>query len=49
MRVVARIEGVDGSKPETIKIGTPLQVEFLHRGEGVNLTPFWHSDLHSLH
>ena len=33
-RVVARIEGVDGSKPETIKIGTPLRVEFLHRGEG---------------
>ena len=33
VRVVARIEGMDGSKPETIKIGTPLQVEFLHRGE----------------
>jgi hypothetical protein len=40
MRVVARIEGVDGSKPETIKIGIPLQVEFLHRGEGQNLTTF---------
>jgi uncharacterized OB-fold protein len=40
VRVVARIEGVDGSKPETIKIGTPLQVEFLHRGEGVNSTTF---------
>ena len=39
-RVVARIEGVDGSKPETIKIGTPLQVEFLHRGEGANSTTF---------
>ena len=39
-RVVARIEGVDGSKPETIKIGAPLQVEFLHRGEGDNLTTF---------
>jgi len=39
-RVVARIEGVDGSKPETIKIGTPLQVGFLHRGEGENLTTF---------
>ena len=36
-RAVARIEGVDGSKPETIKIGAPLQVEFLHRGEGDNL------------
>jgi uncharacterized OB-fold protein len=33
VRVVARIEGMDGSKPETIKIGTPVQVEFLHRGE----------------
>jgi len=32
VRVVARIEGVDGSKPETIKIGTPVEVEFLHRG-----------------
>ena len=39
-RVVARIEGVDGSKPETITIGTPLQVEFLHRGEGENATIF---------
>lgn len=39
-RVVARIEGVDGSKPETIQIGTPLQVEFLHRGEGANSTTF---------
>jgi uncharacterized OB-fold protein len=39
-RVVARIEGVDGNKPETIKIGAPLQVEFLHRGEGDNLTTF---------
>ena len=39
-RVVARIEGVDGSKPETIKIGTPLKVEFLRRGEGKNLTTF---------
>jgi len=33
----ARIEGVDASKPETIKIGIPLTVEFLHRGEGENL------------
>ncbi len=40
VRVVARIEGVDGSKPETITIGTPLQVEFLHRGEGENSTTF---------
>jgi uncharacterized OB-fold protein len=32
--VVARIEGVDASRPETIKIGMPVTVEFLHHGEG---------------
>ena len=31
-RVVARIEGVDARNPETIRIGTPLKVKFLHRG-----------------
>lgn len=40
VKVVARIEGVDGSKPETIRIGTPLKVEFLHRSEGENSTTF---------
>ena len=40
VKVVARIEGVDGSKPETIEIGTPLKVEFLHRAEGRNPTTF---------
>jgi uncharacterized OB-fold protein len=40
VRVVARIEGVDGTKPETISIGTALQIEFLHRGEGANVTTF---------
>lgn len=39
-RVVGRIEGVDGSKPETIKIGTPVKAEFLHRGEGENAMTF---------
>ena len=39
-RVDARIEGVDGNKPEAIKIGTPLTVKFLHRGEGENLRTF---------
>ncbi len=34
VRIDGRIEGVDGTKPETIKIGMPLKVEFLHRGEG---------------
>ena len=33
-RVVARIEGVDAGNPDTIKVGTPLEVEFLRRGEG---------------
>jgi uncharacterized OB-fold protein len=33
-RVDARIEGIDGSHPEAIKIGLPVVVKFLHRGEG---------------
>jgi len=37
VRVDARIAGIDGTKPEAIKIGTPLTVEFLHRGEGEDL------------
>ena len=40
VRVVARIEGVDGNKPEAIKIGTPLKAEFLQRGEGEKSTTF---------
>jgi uncharacterized OB-fold protein len=40
VRVVARIEGVDGNKPETIKIGVPVKVEFLHRGEGESAMTF---------
>ena len=40
VKIDARIEGVDASKPETIEIGTPLTVEFLHRGEGENMTTF---------
>jgi len=40
VRVVARIEGVNTNKPETIKVGTPLTVQFLHRGEGENLKTF---------
>lgn len=39
-RVVARIEGVDGTKPETIRIGTPVKVEFLHRGEAEDSMTF---------
>ena len=39
-RVVARIEGVDALHPENIRIGTPLEVKFLHRhtGETPNTT-----------
>lgn len=33
-RVDARIEGIDANKPEDIKVGMPLRVKFLHRGEG---------------
>ena len=40
VRVVARIEGMDGTKPETIRIGTPLEAEFLHRDGGENATTF---------
>lgn len=32
--ISARILGVDGKKPETIKVGTPVQMEILERGEG---------------
>ena len=39
-RVDARIEDVVASKPETIKVGMPLTVKFLHRGEGENLRTF---------
>ena len=40
VRVVARIEGIDTTKPETIKIGTTLTAHFLHRGEGENQSTF---------
>ena len=34
-RVDARIEGVEPSKPGNIKVGTPMTVKFLHRGESI--------------
>lgn len=34
VRVVARIQGVDARRPESIRIGMPLSARFLHRGEG---------------
>ena len=39
-RVDARIEGVDTTNPESIKVGMPLTVKFLHTGEGEDLTTF---------
>ena len=39
-KISARITGVDIKKPETIKIGTPLEVDFLERGEGENKKTF---------
>ena len=40
VRIDARIEGVDANKPEAIRVGMPVTVEFLHRGEGENLQTF---------
>ncbi|MBI4304375.1 MAG: Zn-ribbon domain-containing OB-fold protein [Chloroflexi bacterium] len=39
-KVDARIEGLDGTKPETIKVGTPMAVQYLHRGEGENMKTY---------
>lgn len=33
-KVSGRIQGLDPKKPENIKVGTPLTVEFLEQGEG---------------
>ena len=40
VRIDARIEGVDTTKPEEIKVGTPLTVKYLHRGEGENMITY---------
>ena len=40
VRIDARIEGVDVKNPENIKVGTPLTVNYLHRGEGENMKTF---------
>lgn len=34
VQISARITGVDPARPETIRVGQPLQVEFLPVGEG---------------
>jgi uncharacterized OB-fold protein len=40
VRMVARIEGVDPRNPESIKVGTPMKVKFLHRGSDENTRTF---------
>lgn len=40
VKIDARITGVDANKPEAIKIGTPLRVEFLHMGEADKMDTF---------
>ncbi len=40
VRVVARIEEVNTREPESIQVGMPLTVRFLHRGEGENRRTF---------
>lgn len=40
VRVVARIEEVDTTRPENIKVGMPVTAKFLHRGEGGNVKTF---------
>ena len=39
-KISARILGVDVKNPAAIKIGTPLEVDFLERGEGENKKTF---------
>lgn len=40
VKIDARIEGVNASKPESIKLGMPLIVQFLHRSEGEKMQTF---------
>ncbi len=35
VKAVARIIGVDGKKPEQIKVGAPLKAKFLQKGAGL--------------
>ena len=34
VKISAQVLGMDASKPEEVKIGTPLEAEFVERGEG---------------
>ena len=40
LRISARILGVDVKNPSAIKIGTPLEIDFLERSEGENKKTF---------
>lgn len=40
VKISAQVMGMDASKPEEVKIGTPLQVEFVERGEGESKRTF---------
>ncbi len=40
IRVDARIEGVDPSRPENIKVGMPVSARFLHRGADENIKTY---------
>ncbi len=40
LAISAQILGLDATKPEEIKIGTPLKAEFVERGEGEEKTTF---------
>ena len=40
LSISAQILGLDATKPEQIKIGTPLKVEFVERGKGEEAETF---------
>ncbi len=40
VKISAQILGMDAGKPEEVKIGTPLQAEFVERGEGESKKTF---------
>ena len=40
LSISAQILGVDSSKPETIKVGTPVRADFIERGEGESMETF---------
>jgi uncharacterized OB-fold protein len=40
VKISARILGVDAKNPDKIKVGTPLSIEFVHKGEGESKATF---------